>query len=469
MKPTYFFYDLETTGLDTKSEQIMQFAGIRTDENFNIIGEPVNEMVEVSDDMIPDPFAILTTLKTPQETREIGYTESQFAKILDEEIFTPNTTIIGFNNINYDDEIIRHFMWRNFKDPYAWHYKDGKSRFDVYNLILATYALRPEGINFPVIEDKVSLRLENLSKANGILHDNAHDALSDVKATIGIFKLVKEKQSKLVDYLFRMRDKRKILELIGLDNKEGFLLVDRYVADKSKTAVVLSIAPAKHQKVIVWDLKKDPSKYLDKATDELKKLYFSESKSLDEDEERLPIFQVNPSKMPIISPLSILKDEKIKERLDVDLEIVAKNRKTLLERPDFLEKVRSIFEDNEDFSVDLSFPETSLYCGFLTDEDTITCRAISAMGEKELSDFHPIFHDDRLGNLLVHYKARNFPKSLTTNEKKSWDDFKNKRLEFLLKRYETSMKQIESKKELNKDQEFALKELYYWVQRVIEN
>ena len=228
MKPTYFFYDLETTGLDTKSEQIMQFAGIRTDENFNIIGEPVNEMVEVSDDMIPDPFAILTTLKTPQETREIGYTESQFAKILDEEIFTPNTTIIGFNNINYDDEIIRHFMWRNFKDPYAWHYKDGKSRFDVYNLILATDPLRPEGINFSVIEDKVSLRLENLSKANGILHDNAHDALSDVKATIGIFKLVKEKQPKLVDYLFRMRDKRKILELIGLDNKgSGFIYCAR--------------------------------------------------------------------------------------------------------------------------------------------------------------------------------------------------------------------------------------------------
>mgnify|MGYP001023652287 CR=1 FL=1 len=70
MKPTYFFYDLETTGLDTKSEQIMQFAGIRTDENFNIIGEPVNEMVEVSDDIIPDPFAILTTLKTSCQTKQ---------------------------------------------------------------------------------------------------------------------------------------------------------------------------------------------------------------------------------------------------------------------------------------------------------------------------------------------------------------------------------------------------------------
>ena len=120
MPQTFFFYDLETSGLNPRQDRIMQFAGQRTTLDFEPIGEPYNILVKLNDDTLPSPDALMVTGITPQQTQAEGYTEAEFARILVNEVFTEDTIVVGFNNIRFDDEFIRALFWRTFNDPYEW-------------------------------------------------------------------------------------------------------------------------------------------------------------------------------------------------------------------------------------------------------------------------------------------------------------------------------------------------------------
>jgi exodeoxyribonuclease-1 len=219
MSKTYFFYDLETSGLSARDDRIMQFAGRRTTLDLEPVGEPYNILIALNDDTLPSPDALMVTGISPQKTVDEGYTEAQFAKLLQDEVFTPDTIAVGFNNIRFDDEFIRHILWRNFYDPYEWSWKDGRARWDFLDVVRMTRALRPDGITWPLTEEGRSTnRLELLTKCNGIEHENAHDALADVDALVAVAGLIKTHQPQLFEYLFSMKDKRAVQELVNLDN-----------------------------------------------------------------------------------------------------------------------------------------------------------------------------------------------------------------------------------------------------------
>ena len=221
---SFFFYDLETSGLSGGDDRIMQFAGQRTDLDLNPTGEPVNILVKLNDDTLPSPGAILTTGITPQKTLEDGMPERELAKKLAEEIFTPDTIILGFNSIRFDDKFIQHLFWRNFYDPYEWQWKDGRSRWDMLDVVRLTRSIRPEGINWPITDEgKPTNRLELITKANGISHESAHDALSDVNALIDVTRLIRNHQPKLFDYLLKLRDKREVKIVVDLSNPTPFV------------------------------------------------------------------------------------------------------------------------------------------------------------------------------------------------------------------------------------------------------
>ena len=226
MPQTLFFYDLETSGLSYREDRIMQFAGQRTTLDFEPLGEPVNLLIKLPDDTLPSPGAIMVTSITPQATLADGLSEAEFCKYAQDEIFTPDTISLGFNTVRFDDEFMRHLFWRNFYDPYEWQWQDGRSRWDLLDIVRITRALRPEGINWPVTDDgQPTNRLELITKLNGISHENAHDALADVTASIEVAKLLKSKQPQLFDYLFKMRDKKEVQKLVNLENKQPFFSV----------------------------------------------------------------------------------------------------------------------------------------------------------------------------------------------------------------------------------------------------
>ena len=257
MEQSFFFYDLETSGLDPRADRLMQFAGQRTDMDLNPIGDPVNLLVKLGEDTLPSPQAIMVTKITPQSTLADGLTEAEFCKYVSREIFTPGTIATGYNSVRFDDEFMRHTFWRNFYDPYEWQWRDGRSRWDLLDVVRMTRALRPEGINWPVTEDgHATNRLELITKQNGISHESAHDALSDVNALIDVTRLIKEKQPKLYNYLFELRDKKAVQRLVNLEKPAPVVYTcGRYSSEHQKTSVVFPIAPAKNGNVLVFDLR----------------------------------------------------------------------------------------------------------------------------------------------------------------------------------------------------------------------
>ena len=408
---TFFFYDLETSGLNAREDRVMQFAGQRTDMDLNPIGESVNILVKITEDALPSPGAIMVTKITPQDTLRDGMTEAEFVRFVTEEVFVPNTVAVGYNTVRFDDEFMRATLWRNFYDSYEWEWKDGRSRWDILDVVRLTRALRPEGINWPFREDGVPTnRLELITKLNGVEHEHAHDALSDVYATIAVAKLVKEKQPKLFDFLLKMRDKKEIKKLVNLDNKQPFVYASgRYSNEFNKTTVVFPLTSGRNGNVLVYDLRHNLEELApNKTFPVVKELCFN--------------------KCPAVAPTSVLNEGDGWKKIGLDEETVKRNLEILLKHPEFAEKMRSEIENRPEFPPAVE-PEAALYDGFLNDIDRIKVAAVRNADANKLADFHPDFHDPRLPELLLHYKGRNFPQSLSESENIKWEEYRRARLE----------------------------------------
>ena len=467
MAQTFFFYDLETSGLNPRQDRIMQFAGQRTDMNLEPIGEPYNLLVTLNDDTLPSPDALMVTGITPQKTVEEGYSEAQFARMLSEEIFTPDTIVVGFNNIRFDDEFIRHLLWRNFHDPYEWGWKDGRSRWDLLDVVRLTRALRPEGINWPLdAKGEPSNRLELITSANGIAHENAHDALADVTALIAVTKLIKQKQPQLYDYLLKMRDKKVVQQLVNVDDKKPFVYASgRYDKEFAKTTVAFPLTTSRNGGVVVYDLRYDPTPFVELSTEELsKKIFASWEERQAEDFVKLPVKELQYNRCPAVAPLGVLEHGNGWQKLSLDLKTVQKHQNILLNHPDFAEKLRTIFENKPAFKK-LPNPEAQLYDGFLNDRDRIRVEAVRNADERELADFHPEFQDERLAPLLLHYKARNFPRSLSEDDLAQWETWRAQRLQAQLPGFMTALHRLVPT--ATDEQQFILQELQLWAESTL--
>ena len=412
--------------------------------DLNPIGEPVNILVKMTNDALPNPGAIMVTKITPQKTLEDGYTEAEFCKIVTEEIFTPDTIAVGYNTVRFDDEFMRAILWRSFYDPYEWEWKDGRSRWDMLDVVRMVRALRPEGINWPVTNTgKATNRLELLTKMNGLEHAHAHDALSDVYATIAVAKLIREKQPKMFDFLFKMRDKKEVQKLVNLDRKQPFVYTSgRYDAKYDKTTVVVPITTSRNGNVLVFDLRYNLDEIL--AEDEPK--FYPVVKEL------------CYNKCPAVAPLSVLSDENWKN-IGLTKELVDKNLASVMAHPEFAEKMRT--ENEEKTFEPAEEPEEALYDGFLNDSDRVKVAAVRNADAKKLADFHPDFIDERLPELLLHYKGRNFPESLSEKEAEDWEKYRKARLEKYLPKF------LEELNGIYEQDDFVAEELKLYLENIL--
>ena len=429
MAKSFFFYDLETSGFDPRYDRIMQFAGQRTDLDLNPINDPFNFLVKLGDDILPSPDALMVTGISPQQTLEEGISEVEAAHKIANEIFTPDTIAVGFNNIRFDDEFIRHLFWRNFLDPYEWAWKDNRSRWDLLDVVRIVRALRPVGINWPIDnEGKPTNRLELLTKENGLKHQNAHDALSDVEALIDVTRLIKQKQPKIFDYMLNMRQKNEVAKVVSLDNKQPFVYVSGSLDSSfNKATVAFPLTAGPNSSVVIYDLRHEPTDYLTLNSKDLSKLLFSARERTEGERKIVPIKLVHLNKSPAVAPLGVLEQESGWEKIGLDKQLIEDNLKTLLKNPSFSENVRTAYENRQQFPK-YKDAEAQLYDGFLPEPDKIRCDHVRSMSEKDLVDFNPNFIDERLNDLLLRYKASNFRASLSKEEEKDWESWRKKRL-----------------------------------------
>lgn len=468
MSQTFFFYDLETSGLNPREDRIMQFAGQRTTLELEPVGEPYNILVKLNDDTLPSPDALMVTGITPQQTQADGISEAEFAKLLMSEVFTEDTIAVGFNSIRFDDEFIRALFWRTFTDPYEWSWRDGRTRWDLLDVVRMTRALRPEGIEWPMVDGKESNRLELLTKLNGIDHLKAHDALSDVEALIAVTKLVKEKQPQLYAHLFTMKDKKKVAELVNLDDKRPFVYVSgRYDSEYHKATVAFPLTTGRNSNVIVYDLRYDPAPLLNLSKQELAKSFYATWEERQaEGFQKLPVKELQYNRAPAVAPLGVLEREGGWERIGLNEETVKKHRDILLSTPAFAENIRSLYEERPEYAKQTD-PEAQLYDGFVPDVDKLRIDKVRQADLASLADMHPEFTDERLGSLLLHYKARNFPQSLAEDEVVAWEKWRAERIKKQLPEFVQRLQSLAVGHRGDDSKEYILQELQLWAESIV--
>jgi len=421
IQPSFLFHDYETFGTHPALDRPAQFAAIRTDADFNIIGEPEVFFCKPADDYLPQPGAVLITGITPQQARASGVNEAGFAKRIHDIFTVPKTCVLGYNNVRFDDEVTRNIFYRNFYDPYAWSWQNNNSRWDLLDVMRACYALRPEGINWPENDDGLpSFRLEHLTRANGIEHANAHDAMADVYATIAMAKLVKTQQPRLFDYLLSHRSKQKLATLIDVPQMTPLVHISgMFGAQRSNTSWVAPLAwhPDNRNAVIMVDLAGDMSPLLELNADALRERLYMPKAAL-EGKSPVPVKLVHLNKCPVLAQAKTLRPQDA-ERLGVDRQRCLDNLKILRENPQVREKVVAIFAEAEPF-IPSDNVDAQLYNGFFSDADRAAMRIVLETEPRNLPALDVTFADKRIDKLLFNYRARNFPGTLDEAEQQRW-------------------------------------------------
>lgn len=419
---TFYIHDYETFGKSPSMDRPAQFAGVRTDMDFNIIEEPLVIYCAPADDYLPDPEAVMITGITPQHALAQGVNEAEFARQIHAAFSVPATCILGYNNIRFDDEVSRNIFYRSFYDPYAYSWQHGNSRWDLLDVMRACYALRPNGINWPENEDGFpSFRLEHLTRANGIEHENAHDAMADVYATIAMAKLVKQAQPRLFDYLLQHRNKHKLNALIDIADMTPLVHVSgMFGAARANTSWVAPLAwhPENKNAAIVCDLAGDITPLLELNADELRERLYTRRDRLAATQAPVPIKLVHINKCPVLAPAKTLLPENA-ERLGIDRQACLQNLQVLRQHPEVREKVVALFADAEPFTP-LDDVDAKLYDGFFSDADRAAMKIIQQTKPQNLPALDLTFSDSRVKELLFRYRARNYPHTLDAAEQRRW-------------------------------------------------
>ena len=466
--PTFFFFDYETWGVSPAKDRPSQFAGVRTDMDFNIIGEPLVIYCQPPADYLPSPEAALITGITPQKAMSHGISEPEFIAKIHAELSTPNTTSLGYNSIRFDDEVTRYTCYRNFIDPYAWSWQKGNSRWDLLDVMRACHALRPEGINWPENEDGfTSFKLEHLSVANGIEHANAHDAMADVIATIELAKKVKAAQPKLFDYFFNMRHKRKLNDLVDIVNMTPLMHVSGMLGRECQyTSWIVPIAwhPTNQNAVIVVDLAKNPQPLIDLNVEELQQRLYTKRDDLAPDELPVPIKLVHLNKCPILAPAKTLTAENA-EKIGIDRTVCLQNLAVIKQHPEIREKLVGLYSIEREYPANDDV-DSQLYDGFFSPSDKAAMDIIRETDPVNLSALEISFSDKRIESLLFRYRARNYPLTLSDEEQQRWAAHCREYFENRIEEYSLNLENLVHTYESDEKKIAILKSVYHYVETI---
>lgn len=426
---SFFWHDYETFGRVPRRDRPAQFAGVRTDAELNEVGEPVMIYCQPPLDQLPDPESCLLTGILPQHCQQQGLPEHQFAARIEQALAQPGTVGVGYNTIRFDDEVTRHLFWRNLIDPYAREWQNGCGRWDLLDTVRCAYALRPEGIEWPKHEDgRVSFKLEHLTVANGLTHEAAHDALSDVRATIALARLIRQAQPKLFEFCLSLRKKDAVWQQVG--QARPFLHISgMFPAERGCIAMVwpLGLHPTNKNELLVWDLSQDPSVLGDLSADDIRQRLFVRSDELPEGVTRLPIKSIHINKSPVVIGNLKTLSPAMAERWQFDQALCLRHAE-VAQRDSLVWANRwaQVFERPP--RAEPPDVDEDLYGGFIGPADRRTLEKLRGSKPEQLAGKRPAFEDDRLEELLFRYRARNFPATLDASDQQRWQRHRHARL-----------------------------------------
>ncbi len=473
MPDTFYWHDYETFGTDPSRDRPVQFAGLRTDLDLNPVGEPLVLFARPANDFLPHPQACLVTGISPQQALEQGVPECEFIGRIQQELAYPHTCSVGYNSLRFDDEVTRYTLYRNFHEPYAREWQNGNSRWDIIDLVRTANALRPEGIEWPLREDGLpGFRLEDLTAANGISHESAHDALSDVYATIALARLIKEKQPRLYDYVLNHRDKRSVQSLLDIATMKPVLHVSgMFGAQHHNIALIVPLAlhPVNRNEVICYDLSVNPAPLFELEPEQLGELLFSRSADLPEGVQRPGLKSVHINRCPVLVTAK-MADPATAERLGISGQRCRAHLGALRDfrgrdAKGFVGKIQAIFAGRSFEPV--TDPDRMLYSGgFFSEHDKQVMIDVRASSPDELASTSFPFEDSRFPELLFRYRARNYSESLSGEERALWEEYRFGRLteptggaSICMEEFQVTIEQLLTSGSLSESQQRLMRQL----------
>lgn len=352
------FFDTETTGVSS-SDQILQFGSIGTDANLvNNLGEN-NIFCKMRPDVIPHPMATLTHKISIKTLNEKGMSEIEFSRKVNEIMMEKSLTCnLGYNTLRFDDQKVRELFFRNLMDPYAREWKNLNSRSDIFSLVKMINVIKPDVINWFYDDNgKKSLRLEHLAKVNSIKQTNAHDALSDVEATIGLASLIKNKAPEVYDFFIKLRRKDFVSKYCS-PMGNPFLYIGKGAEYEYNYATVLLPLAINHKNknsVFCYDLRYDTSLLYGDYETVNKRLY---SRRDNPELERFPIMEVSINQSPVVCPLSKINDD-VFDRIRLNRADVLGRAKSILNNESGIDSVESDIEKINNF-IDMILKNNSM-------------------------------------------------------------------------------------------------------------
>ncbi|OYU45055.1 MAG: exodeoxyribonuclease I [Burkholderiales bacterium PBB4] len=426
MQPhTFLWHDYETFGSDPRHARPAQFAAVRTDADLNEIQEPLMLYCQPAPDFLPDPKACLITGIMPQDCLARGLPEYQFAARIEAELAHANTIGVGYNTIRFDDEVTRFMLWRNLMDPYAREWQNGCGRWDLLDVMRAAYALRPEGLEWPSHADgTASFKLGDLCAANGLLHEAAHDALSDVRATIALARTLKLAQPRLFEFCLGLHRKDRVLAELGLPSRlreaRPFWHVSgMFGADRGCLALMwpLAMHPNNKNELLAWDLAHNPQVLAELHADEIRQRLFTKATELPAGVPRLPVKSIHLNRSPMVFGKLRVVSGALAKRWGMDVDAQLAHASLARDLPDMSEIWPAVFSARASVARDV---DEDLYGGFVGDHDRRRLQSLRQLAPSELALDPTGFDDERLAELVWRYRARNFPQSLAPQEAVQW-------------------------------------------------
>lgn len=398
---SFVIYDLETSGLEPAWNVPLQAAMIHTDAHLNPLGE-LSLRCRLPAHIVPAPGALLTTGIRPEQLEQAPLSSCEMLGIIAKalEAWAP-ATIIGYNTLKFDEEMLRHAFFTHLMQPYATSL-NGHRRADLLTMVRAIAMLKPDALSIPLNGmGKPSFKLGEICRANGIAlsEDEAHDAMADTKATLALLRHLREVAPKTVSTLLTLADK-------GVPNR---MLASREVVlleglSKLTPVVGVTVNPEVATSWAAVDLTVDPADYLDLAVDEIVALFSARGVR--------PIRTVKTNAQPILVGYEQGCHALQEDQRDYALyhERAARIREHAGFRANLAAAMLARFADREPSS----HHEATLYSGgFLSNDDARACARWHASPWEDRPAIAAGFSDERLKAFANRLTLMEAPQSLS--------------------------------------------------------
>ena len=389
----FIFYDFETSSSNKFWGQIIQIGAILTNDNLEEL-DRYEARCRLSSSIVPEAMALIVNKSSPKMLKGANLSHYEMIRqFVDTLKKWGKATYIGYNSINFDEEFLRSTLFQTLEYPYLTS-TSGNSRGDLLSLARAANLYYPDTLKNPIsAKGNAVYKLDQMAPLNNINHDDAHSAIGDVIATVGIAKIIYKKAANVWKASQLTTNKDQTLEII---KKEIYFCTNEYFYGKSRPYVQTFVCEHPTYKwPKCFDLKHDPAIYLKMNKAELKEAMAKNPKFLRTVRHNKHPIIMNPSYGDIFEEYKLLGTQKLNERAN-QIKIDHK----------FAERVSSILQDETDEkehtkSQEDIFEEESIYKKFTSTEDNVIMPEFHKSEWKKKISVIEKFKDQRL-----HYFGR---------------------------------------------------------------